>query len=84
MASKQYKKITNFLSFESDAEGENVEKKNSILNAGYLNLAACFLKLEKYEEVIQNCEKALEIDSKNAKGLFRKGQVMIFLFQYYK
>lgn len=78
MALKQYKKIINFLQYESEAEGETKEKKDALLLAGYLNLAACYLKLENYQEVIQNCEKALEIDPKSSKGLFRKGQVSRF------
>ncbi|KAG8190375.1 hypothetical protein JTE90_022019 [Oedothorax gibbosus] len=82
IASKQYKKITNFLHYETGAEEEKSEKSNSILNAGYLNLAACYLKLERYDEVVQSCEKALEIDPKNAKGLFRKGQAHLALKDY--
>jgi len=58
------------------------KKKNALLLAGYLNLAACYLKLENYPEVIQNCEKALEIDPKNSKGLFRKGQAHLGLKDY--
>jgi len=79
LASKQYQKIINYLQYESDLEGEQKEKKNSLLLAGYLNLAACYLKIDKYQEVIQNCDKALEIEPKNAKGLFRKGQVLSFI-----
>lgn len=77
MASKQYKKIIDYLQYESDLEGENLQKKNSLLLAGYLNLAACYLKLGKIEEAIENCDKALELDPNNVKGHFRKGQAYL-------
>ncbi|XP_035217777.1 peptidyl-prolyl cis-trans isomerase FKBP4-like [Stegodyphus dumicola] len=82
LATKQYKKIINYLQYESDLEGEAKEKKNTLLVAGYLNLAACYLKLENHHQVIENCDKALEIESKNAKGLFRKGQAYLALKDY--
>lgn len=82
IAVKQYKKIISFLQYESELEAEGKEKKNTLLLAGYLNLAACYLKLDDYQEVIQNCEKALEIDPKSSKGLFRKGQAHLALKDY--
>ncbi len=39
-----------------------------------LNLGACFLKIEQFEKVIEACTKALELEPKNIKGLFRRGQ----------
>ena len=84
IAAKQYKKIINYLQYESELEGEGKEKKNALLLAGYLNLAACYLKLENHQEVIENCEKALEIDPKSSKGLFRKGQVSNFFIMSVK
>eukprot|EP01120_Amphizonella_sp_Union-15-10_P010974 TRINITY_DN4554_c0_g4_i1.p1 TRINITY_DN4554_c0_g4~~TRINITY_DN4554_c0_g4_i1.p1 ORF type:complete len:804 (+),score=233.03 TRINITY_DN4554_c0_g4_i1:103-2412(+) len=38
----------------------------------YLNLAACFLKLNSMKKVIENCKSALEIEPENVKALFRK------------
>lgn len=43
--------------------------------AAYLNAALCMLKLNENREAVEQCEKALEIDPKNEKGLFRRGQV---------
>lgn len=82
VAIKLYKKIIVYLQYESEVEDEGKEKKNALLLAGHLNLAACYLKLENYQEVIQNCEKALELDAKSSKGLFRKGQAYLALKDY--
>jgi len=38
-----------------------------------LNVAQCYLKSEKYKKAIEHCNKALEIDSKSIKGLWRRG-----------
>lgn len=39
-----------------------------------LNIAACNLKLEKYNEALEHVEEALDIDPNNVKALYRKGQ----------
>ena len=39
----------------------------------YLNIAACHLKSELYEDVIAACTSALQLDAANVKGLFRRG-----------
>jgi hypothetical protein len=39
----------------------------------YLNLTACQMKCDNHQSVIKNCTKALEIDEKNVKGLYRRG-----------
>lgn len=48
----------------------------------YLNLSACQLQYNSYEDVVVNCSKALEIDPHNVKGLFRQGQAFIKLKRY--
>lgn len=47
-----------------------------------LNLAAGYLKQEKYETVIEHCNKALRFEPKNVKGLFRRGQAYAKLHKY--
>lgn len=76
-ALKQYKKIIKFIEHETGFEGEkNVERK-AVLLATHLNIAMCYLKLEEHLEARDHCNKALEIDSQNVKGLFRRGQAFL-------
>lgn len=73
---KQYKKITDYLEQSvKDMDNMQKDKGNALLVAAYLNMAMCHLKDEIYHEVATNCDKALELDENNVKGLFRRGQV---------
>lgn len=39
----------------------------------HINIAACQLKTKEYDEVVQHCTKALDIDPDNEKALYRRG-----------
>jgi FK506-binding protein 4/5 len=41
----------------------------------HLNQAMCHLKLEDFKNALEMSDKAVELDPKNEKGLFHKGQV---------
>ena len=82
MAVKQYKRVLQYLAVPEDFDGDLKPKVRETLLAGYLNLAMCYLKLENYTEARRKCDKALEIDSKNEKGLFRRGQANFGLKEY--
>ncbi|KAF6767473.1 Tetratricopeptide repeat [Kalmanozyma brasiliensis GHG001] len=58
---------------EGETPAAQSEKELSMV---YSNMAACFLKQEKYERAIQTAEKALKCDSGNAKAKYRKAQAM--------
>lgn len=60
---------------ETSWDGENGGKRNALLIATHNNLAMVYLKLGETTEAIKHCDKALEIDTKNVKALYRKAQV---------
>lgn len=82
LAIKMYKKVVSILDnmVEDTAETEEIKAtaKELILSA-YLNLSLVYLKVTPvhYFEAKDNACKALKIDEKNVKGLFRKGQACL-------
>ncbi|XP_060634032.1 peptidyl-prolyl cis-trans isomerase FKBP4 [Anolis sagrei] len=73
-ATLQYKKIVSWLEHETGLSDEEELKAKSLRLAAHLNLAMCHLKLKEYTHVLENCNKALELDNSNEKGLFRRGE----------
>ncbi|KAM4819763.1 peptidyl-prolyl cis-trans isomerase FKBP4 isoform 1-T1 [Thomomys bottae] len=70
----QYKKIVSWLEYESSFSSEELQKASPLRLASHLNLAMCHLKLQAFPAAIESCNKALELDSQNEKGLFRRGE----------
>ncbi|XP_071809281.1 peptidyl-prolyl cis-trans isomerase FKBP5-like [Asterias amurensis] len=73
-AVKQYKRITDYLDHDSEFSEEEKKTSNELLLAAHLNLAMSYIKMEEFTQAVEACDKALEIDGKNIKGLFRRGQ----------
>ncbi|CAF2404217.1 unnamed protein product [Rotaria sp. Silwood2] len=81
-AIKKYAKIGDFLQ-TTTYENENDKKKAEELKlSAQSNTALCYLKLNDYVECIQACEKALEVDPKNEKCLFRRGQCQLSMSNF--
>ncbi|XP_053411650.1 peptidyl-prolyl cis-trans isomerase FKBP4 [Nycticebus coucang] len=78
----QYKKIVSWLEYESGFSGEKAQKAQALRLASHLNLAMCHLKLQAFPAVIESCNKALELDSNNEKGLFRRGEAHLAVNDY--
>lgn len=58
---------------ETDQEKSQRSELKQMLLVSYLNLALCYLKVNKLKECISNCDQALELDPRNVKAHFRKG-----------
>lgn len=65
--------------FVSDKEGSHVEECKNLILTSNLNLALCYLKINETFEAKNAATSALEIDPKNEKALFRRGQAYLAL-----
>jgi FK506-binding protein 4/5 len=81
-AVKKYKKIVDYLQNEVYDLEEEKASANKFLLAAHLNLAACYLKTKEFKNAIESCNKALELDAKNEKGLFRMAQAYFGLTEF--
>ncbi|KAK3100451.1 hypothetical protein FSP39_020087 [Pinctada imbricata] len=78
LAKKKYKKCMRYLN-EVDNNMNLSEELEKEVETNYLipislNIAACSLKLQQYDEAIEKCDDVLAADKQNVKALFRKGQ----------
>ncbi|KAK9399229.1 peptidyl-prolyl cis-trans isomerase FKBP4 [Crotalus adamanteus] len=76
-ATLQYKKTVSWLEHETGLSDMEKTKSSDLRLAAHLNLAMCHLKLKEYSQVLENCNKALELDCNNEKGLFRRGEARL-------
>lgn len=80
-----YATILEYLDSETTLEGEEKDKRDALVLAAHLNLAACELRLGNDAKVIEHCNGALELNKDNSKAYFRRAQVIIqtlMLFHY--
>lgn len=73
-AVKYYQKVVDYLEYETSLEGDDADKRRALMLAAHLNMAQCQLKLQDNVAACEQCDKALELDSDNEKGHFRRGQ----------
>jgi len=75
LAKKRYERVNEVCDYLDSFEKEDIDfVKNSLQLPSYLNLAAVALKEKNWKQAIENCDKALAIDDKNVKGLYRRAQ----------
>ena len=67
--------MVEFLQFSDTLEGEYGTERNRLLLAAHLNMALCHLKLSNNVAARESAGRAIELDSKNEKALFRHGMV---------
>eukprot|EP01027_Heterolobosea_sp_BB2_P012903 GEZU01018662.1.p1 GENE.GEZU01018662.1~~GEZU01018662.1.p1 ORF type:complete len:311 (-),score=93.79 GEZU01018662.1:47-979(-) len=70
----KYEKAISYLTSKRGMREDEKKKASEVELPCYLNLAACTLKTKEYLDAIQYSTKALAIDEKNLKGLFRRAQ----------
>ncbi|KAF7699343.1 peptidyl-prolyl cis-trans isomerase FKBP4 [Silurus meridionalis] len=75
----QYKRIVSWLEHESSLQEEDEEKAKALRLAAHLNLAMSYLKLQEPSLALENCDKALELDTNNEKALFRRGEALFVM-----
>lgn len=75
-ASKQYQKALDVIGkgLEDPASAQQEKDVKELWTLVLNNSAACKLKLKKYQEAIQFATKALELESRNVKALYRRAQ----------
>eukprot|EP01105_Mastigella_eilhardi_P025338 TRINITY_DN6871_c0_g1_i2.p1 TRINITY_DN6871_c0_g1~~TRINITY_DN6871_c0_g1_i2.p1 ORF type:complete len:496 (+),score=220.68 TRINITY_DN6871_c0_g1_i2:60-1547(+) len=73
-ALKKYKRALNYVESDYRMSEEEKKKAKSLKLPCYLNIAACKVLTKEWPEVLENCKKALEIESTNVKALLRRGK----------
>lgn len=69
-----YQRIVGWLEIECGTLKEQQQTIQTLLLMAYLNLALCHLRLQEYSQAVENCNKAVELDSENEKALYRRGE----------
>ncbi|NXD13728.1 FKBP6 isomerase, partial [Nothocercus nigrocapillus] len=82
-AKDRYKRAYSILRRSPSSEAEQCQIDASKLLV-LLNLSLTYLKLERPAQALTYGEKALEIDQRNAKALFRCGQACLCMTEYEK
>ncbi|KAK6116021.1 hypothetical protein DH2020_008290 [Rehmannia glutinosa] len=76
-AAKKYEKVpqaVDYVSQDGTYSDEDEKILKSLRVSGWLNGAACCLKLNNFGEAINLCSKILDVESCNVKALYRRAQ----------
>ena len=73
-AQKKYKASLDFVNSEYDMTDDEKKAAKDIKVSIHLNLAACELKQANWSKVLEECNKALELQKSNTKALLRRGK----------
>ncbi|XP_069762983.1 zinc finger CCCH domain-containing protein 7A isoform X2 [Narcine bancroftii] len=58
----------------ADYASEEISIVNGLIEKLYANRAACYLNMGLYNQVLKDCDKALQLNQNNYRALFRKGK----------
>lgn len=81
-ARRRYDMALKYFEYDSSVEESKKKTVKERKLPVFLNAAACSLKLNDYQDTLKNCNKALEIDSRNVKGLFRRASTRMALKEW--
>lgn len=70
-AARYHKALTHAAKFFDLGPDDEIEV-NALKVTLYSNLAACYVKLDNWDNVLRNCDEALKIDPNSTKALFRR------------
>ncbi|CAL9704806.1 unnamed protein product [Knipowitschia caucasica] len=73
----QYQRIISWLEMECGSGIEQHKRIKEFLVMAHLNLAMCFLKVKDFSQVIENCNKVIELDETNEKAWYRRGEARL-------
>ncbi|XP_030214770.1 peptidyl-prolyl cis-trans isomerase FKBP5 isoform X5 [Gadus morhua] len=73
----QYQRIVSWLEMECGVGEEQQRKIQEFLLLSQLNLALCYLRLQEFSHVVDNCNKVIELDATNEKALYRRGEARL-------
>jgi len=77
IAIRKYKKAIEFIPSDHNLSDEQKQEVKAMKVPCHLNYAICLIKEKKWKEALEQTDKVLEVESKNIKGLYRKGLVLI-------
>ncbi|KAH3890323.1 peptidyl-prolyl cis-trans isomerase FKBP4-like isoform X3 [Dreissena polymorpha] len=77
IAAKFYEMMVEYVEHEYCMEGEEEQHRAQIFLNGNLNLAQTYLKMEKFIEAIECCDKAIKSDPNNPKAYYRRGMAQL-------
>uniref|UniRef100_UPI00358ED1D4 zinc finger CCCH domain-containing protein 7A-like isoform X2 n=1 Tax=Myxine glutinosa TaxID=7769 RepID=UPI00358ED1D4 len=75
-ALESYTEALNLCAYMTD---EGIVSEQVFCERLYINRAACFLEMGKFDEVIKDCDKVLEQNSQNHKALYSKARALAAL-----
>ncbi|XP_069557865.1 peptidyl-prolyl cis-trans isomerase D isoform X1 [Brachyistius frenatus] len=84
-AVNKYSKALRYLEVSGEQVSEEAQQKlEPTALSCFLNTAACKLKLQLWQDAVDSCNEALELNQANTKALFRRAQAWQGLKEYSK
>ncbi|XP_034537670.1 peptidyl-prolyl cis-trans isomerase FKBP5 [Notolabrus celidotus] len=73
----QYQRIVSWLEMECGTGMEQQKRIQDFVLTSHLNLALCFLRIKEFSQVVENCNKVIELEENNEKALYRRGEARL-------